>query len=96
MDYYISFCTNGFIEDLPVPAEVFELLNKADVENEKSCTISTTETALIVTCNNVEVLNYQLADSSDSRCISMYSGDVVDEIWFRSYDSASNYYKAVN
>ena len=91
MQYYIQFCNNSWL-DLPV---------QPPVELDKIWTIIKTEAALIITCNNVEVLNYQFADSSDmdhmyhGNCVSKWGGDVVEDIRFDSYsDSASDFYKA--
>eukprot|EP00116_Pleurobrachia_bachei_P001031 sb/3461293/ len=64
------------------------------VEVEKIWKIAKTETALIITCNNVEVLNYLFAESSNSNCIPKWGGDVVEQINFdSSYDTASDFYK---
>eukprot|EP00116_Pleurobrachia_bachei_P011876 sb/3472138/ len=66
MQYYISSCTSGY-KDLPV---------QPPVEVDKIWTTTKTETALIITCNNVEVLNYLFVDSSDSNCVPTWGGDV--------------------
>nr|AFK75465.1 putative secretory peptide-55 [Pleurobrachia bachei] len=60
MGYDIAFCTSVWFTELPVqpPGEV-----------EKIWTIAKTETAIIITCNGVEVLNYLFADSSMSDCV---------------------------
>ena len=74
----IGNCEDNY-KDLPVqpPAEV-----------DKSWTISKTETAIIITCNDVEVLNYLFADSSGDECVTKLGG--VEEIKFASYDTASD------
>ena len=84
MRYYIGSCMTIFT-DLPV---------QPPVEVDKIWTITKTETAFIITCNNMEVLNYLFADSSRSDCVSKYVGDVVEEIRFYSGDTASDFYKA--
>ena len=84
MRYWIGHC--GSSTDLPVqpPAELF-----------KSWTIAKTETAFIIKCNNVEVLNYLFTDSTLSDCVPTWGGDVVEGIGFNSeYDKASDFYKA--
>ena len=83
MQYWIQFCTNAI--DLPV---------QPPVEVDKIWTIIKTETAIIVTCNGVEVLNYLFADSSYSDCVPKWGGDVVERIIFQIHDSASNFYRA--
>nr|AFK75449.1 putative secretory peptide-39 [Pleurobrachia bachei] len=84
MQYMIGYCTGSWT-DLPV---------QPPVEVDKIWTITKTETALIITCNDVEVLNYLFVDSSRSECVPMWGGDVVEGIMFRSWDSASDFYKA--
>ena len=81
--YYVSYCTSN-MPDLPV---------QPPVEEDKIWTITKTETALIITCNGVEVLNYLFADSSDSKCVPAWGGDV-EEIYFRLDDRASDFYRA--
>ena len=63
-------------------------------EMEKIWTITKTETAFIITCNEFEVLNYLFADSSDSKCVPKWGGNVVEEIKFHSIDTASDNYRA--
>ena len=86
MQYSIYYCTgyNSYI-DLPVqpPAGV-----------EKIWTFNKTETAIIITCNGVVVLNYLFAASSDSSCVTRWGGDVVEQIKFTVSDTASDFYKA--
>nr|AFK75462.1 putative secretory peptide-52 [Pleurobrachia bachei] len=84
MKYYIGSCTNSWT-DLPV---------QPPVEVEKIWMITKTETAIIITCNNVEVLNYLFADSSNSKCVTRWGGDVVEEIQFHSWDNATDFYRA--
>eukprot|EP00116_Pleurobrachia_bachei_P003169 sb/3463431/ len=83
-NYWIGYCSIGS-EDLPV---------QPPVEVDKIWTIKKTGTALIITCNDVEVLNYVFADGSDSRCVPTLGGDVVEEIKFYDADTASDFYKA--
>eukprot|EP00116_Pleurobrachia_bachei_P002407 sb/3462669/ len=94
MQYYIYYCTGtgGYssYRDLPV---------QPPVEADKIWMITKTETTLIITCNNVEVLNYLFANSSDSRCVLGLGGDVVEEIRFydneyNDPDTASDFYRA--
>ena len=67
------------------------------VEAETIWTITKTETSLNITCNNVVVLNYYFADSSNSRCVPHWGGDVVEKIKFVNlYDKASDFYRAGN
>ena len=84
MQYGISYCTTGW-SDLPVqpPVEVYKIW-----------TITKTETAFIISCNAVEVLNLMFADSSGSDCVQSWGSDVVEEIRFRNDDTASDFYGA--
>eukprot|EP00116_Pleurobrachia_bachei_P008162 sb/3468424/ len=83
MEYFIGRCF--YYTDLPV---------QPPVEVEKIWTITKTNTTLNITCNNVEVVNYLFADSSDARCVPLYGGDVVEEIRFNNADTASDFYRA--
>ena len=85
MRYYINYCSSysGYA-DLPV---------QPPVEVNKIWTITKTETALIITCNEVEVLNYLFADSSDRNCVPGWGGDV-KYIDFYKDDRASDFYRA--
>ena len=85
MYYQINQCTSSNT-DLPV--------QPPEKEEEKVWTFIKTETAIIITCNNVEMLNYVLSDSSDSRCVTQWGGDVVQQIMFHSIDKASDFYRA--
>ena len=84
MQYFIGYCSSGFA-DLPV---------QPPVEVEKIWTITKTETAFIITCNEVEVVNYLFTDSSDSRCVKNWGGGVVEKIRFTDDDTASDFYRA--
>ena len=81
--YYIYNCIST--TDLPV---------QPSIEVENIWMITKTATALIITCNDVEVLNYLFADSSDSECVPKLGGNIVEEIRIiRSNDKASYFYK---
>ena len=82
MQYVISYCISW--TDLPV---------QPPVEVEKTWTITKTDTAIIITCNNVEVLNYLFADSSNSNCVSLVRGGNVEKIRFNNGDTASDFYR---
>ena len=84
MNYAINDCFGGYT-DLPM---------QPPVEADKIWTITKTETALIITCNDVEVVNYLFADSSNSNCAAKWGGDVVEQIKFHSVDKASDFYRA--
>eukprot|EP00116_Pleurobrachia_bachei_P008094 sb/3468356/ len=84
VQYKIERCIGDFT-DLPV---------QPPVEVETIWTIAKTETALIITCNDVEVLNYLFADSSNSKCVSVVGGNVVNVISFTKHDTASTFYRA--
>eukprot|EP00116_Pleurobrachia_bachei_P010443 sb/3470705/ len=62
MQFAMGYCTS-YLTDLSV---------QPPVEVEKVWTITKTEIALIITCNNVEVLNYLFADSLASKCATQY------------------------
>ena len=62
------------------------------VEVDKIWMITKTETAITITCNNVEMLNYLFADSSNSKC--EMDGDVVGQIMFDNRDGASDGYRS--
>ena len=85
--YFIAKCIvwSNSLPELPVqpPDEV-----------EKIWTIGKTATNLSIECNGVEVLNYQFSDSSDTRCVPRWGGDVVEKILFLNYDTASDSYRA--
>ena len=84
--YSIGYCTGTYWRVLPV---------QPPVEVDKMWTITKTHTALIITCNGVEVLNYLFADSSDSDCVPQWDGDVVERIAFSGQlDTASDFYRA--
>ena len=84
IQYQIAACTSGDTKlSVQPPAEM-----------DKIWTIIKTETDLIITCNNVEVLNYLFADSSDSDCVPRWRGDIVEEIRFTTDDTASDFYRA--
>ena len=89
VQYKLLHCTataeNGTWTTLPV---------QPPVEVGKIWTISKTETALTIACNNVEVLYYQFKDSSDSNCVTKLGGDFVEQIKFPSWDDASDFYRA--
>ena len=84
MKYLIGNCMSGW-EALPV---------QPPVEVDKVWTITKTEIAWKITCNNVEVLNYLFAASKDSDCVPQWGGDVVEQIKFNNADSASDFYRA--
>eukprot|EP00116_Pleurobrachia_bachei_P005695 sb/3465957/ len=81
MQYQIQYCTA--YKDLPVQPQK---------EVDKIWKITKTETALIITCNGVEVLNYLFADSSRSECVTRWAGDVVEDVLFYFEDTASDFY----
>eukprot|EP00116_Pleurobrachia_bachei_P014173 sb/3474435/ len=85
MQYQIRYCSNS--------NTVFPV--QPPVEVDKIWTISKTDAALIITCNGVEVLNYQFADSSNSECVTRLGGNVVEQIKFNKNDVASDFYRAV-
>ena len=80
MQYRIGWCTG-----------TKDLLVQPPVEVEKIWTFTKTGTALIIACNNVDVLNYLFVDG---QCATKWGGDVVEEIIFSSGDKASDFYKA--
>ena len=81
MKYLISYCSTW--TDLPVqPPE----------EAEKVWAITKTATAVIVTCNGVEVLNFLFADSSKDSCVTRVGGGDVEQIEFHRIDKASDFY----
>eukprot|EP00116_Pleurobrachia_bachei_P009338 sb/3469600/ len=84
VQFKIDRCIGDFT-DLPV---------QPPVEMDKIWTIVKAETALIITCNDVEVLNYLFADSSNSKCVEVVGGNVVNVISFIKHDTASNFYRA--
>ena len=79
--YYIGYCQSQI--DLP---------EQPPDEVDKIWTIAKTDTALIITCNGVEVLNYLFADSSGSACAPKWGGDVVEQIITNG--AAADFYRA--
>ena len=69
------------------------LLVEPPAEVDKTWTFTKTDTAFIITCNGVEVLNYLFADSSDSDCVPTLGGNVVESINIYKFDKASDFYK---
>eukprot|EP00116_Pleurobrachia_bachei_P002679 sb/3462941/ len=55
-------------------------------------TFTKTGTALTIRCNGVNVLNYQFADSPHGGCVTKMGGDVVEQIQFPNWATASDYY----
>ena len=85
MQYYINPCTSS-TTDLPVQPPV--------VVDNNIWTITKTEAAIIITCNGDMVLNYLFANSSNSDCVTKWSGDVVEQISFnKEWDKASDFYR---
>ena len=85
MKYFLRYCTD---EKTKLPVQPPE-------ERNKIWTIKKTKTALIITCNNVEVLNYRFDGSSfGNDCVRRWDGDVVEEIEFSKLDDASHFYRA--
>ena len=87
--YKIMYCTyinSNNWKDLPV---------QPPVEVEKVWIFTKTETALTISCNEVEVLNYQFADSSYDDCVPKWGGNVVEQISFYSWDTASDFYRSL-
>ena len=65
------------------------------VEVDKIWTFTKTDSALIITCNDVEVLNYKFADSTFSDCVTEWGGDTTEKIKFSSsWNTASDFYRA--
>ena len=72
-----------------------DLTWQPSAEVEKIWTITKTETALTITCNGVEVLNYLFAESLENSCVTTWGDDVVENIEFdNNEDTASDFYKA--
>ena len=82
VQYIIAYCTHTLALPVQPPDEV-----------NKIWTITKTETAFIITCNDVEVLNFLFTDSSDDRCVPRWGGGV-EQIRFIDSDSASDYHRA--
>ena len=64
---------------------------------EKIWTIAKTESELIITRNGVKVLNYVFADAPYSTavaCPQWWGGDIVEQISFNEYDTASDFYRS--
>ena len=85
MQYYLQYCTHD-LKDLPV---------QPPVEVDKVWTFTKTDTAFIIKCNEVEVLNYLYSDAFNSACgtEARYGGDIV-EMGFAGADTASDFYRA--
>ena len=83
VQYFILYCASGHV-DLPV---------QPPVAVNKIWKFTKTTSALIITCNNVEVLNYQYTDSPYNGCNSRWAIDVdVEQIEFTTSDTASEFY----
>ena len=84
MKYWIDNCDNDW-QDLTV---------QPPVEVDKIWTITKTDTALIITCNDAEVANYLFADSSNDDCVPKLAKDVEQVSFDDPHDSASDFYRA--
>ena len=83
MTYQFGYCADWTYLPVQPPEEM-----------DKIWTITKTETALIIICNEVEVLNYLFADSSDSRCGTEWGRDVEKIMFDKESDKASDFYRA--
>eukprot|EP00116_Pleurobrachia_bachei_P015852 sb/3476114/ len=69
-------------------------------EVDKIWTFTKTDSALIVTCNGVEVLNYEFATSEFTDCVPKWGGNSTESIYFYHYwknvfwNNASDFYRA--
>eukprot|EP00116_Pleurobrachia_bachei_P007138 sb/3467400/ len=93
MKFWMAYCStqsgsdgNVVFTDLPV---------QPPVEVNKIWTFTKTGSALIVTCNGVDVLNYKFASSKYSNCVPKWGGNTTDYIYFlESWNRASDFYRA--
>ena len=88
--FWMAYCNSeGFspvYTDLPV---------QPPDEADKVWTFIKTASALIITCNDVELLNYEFANSEFSNCVPKWGGDTTDKILFsESFNTASDFYRA--
>ena len=81
LQYRINQCTGYSNFSVDVPAE-----------QDKIWTITKTDTAIKIECNDVEMVNLVYSDSSEDDCVAKYSQDV-GKIKFLSSDSASDEYR---
>ena len=87
LKYYLNFCTSSWT-DFPTALPT---------ETDKIWTISFSKTSgirLIIHCNDKEVLNVMISDTTctDSNWSTKWSSDV-EKIQFTSSDKASDYYR---
>ena len=76
--YSITYCSSStYIENVPT-------------EIDKIWKITKTSTSLIITCNDVEVVNMVYADSTEDYCITKM-GRSVKKIYFFDTDTASDH-----
>ena len=83
LQFQIGWC--NYYKDFPV---------QPPVKVEKIWTIAKTETAIIIVCNNVEVLNFVFTDGVLDECVTKWSRDIVEHFKFNSNDKASDFYRA--
>ena len=86
MKYWIDNCHNDWQEMTATPGGGGYIY--------RIWTITKTEPALIITCNNVEVANYLFADSSNDDCVPKLAKDVEQVSFDDPHDSASDFYRA--
>ena len=84
--YKIGWCTD--LVDFTAPEEQV-----------KVWTITETETSVVLTCNGVEIVNFQYSDSTKNKCVPKWSSDATkiifkDENNGGGTDTASDKYRA--
>ena len=63
-------------------------------EVDKIWTFTITETAVIINCNGVELLNYQFEDSNENTCKNWVEKECKYIVFLSNYNTASEFYRA--
>nr|AFK75452.1 putative secretory peptide-42 [Pleurobrachia bachei] len=91
--FWMPYCSTQGGED---SSEAYaELPVQPPDEVDKIWTFTKTGSAFVITCNGVEVLNYEFATSGFSNCAPKWGGDTTDHIvFYKSWSTASDFYRA--
>ena len=69
IQYWLDGCTTELLNDSPPPGTYRDLPVQPPSEVDKIWTFNVTESAVVINCNGVEVLNYNLSRSSYDSCV---------------------------
>nr|AFK75436.1 putative secretory peptide-26 [Pleurobrachia bachei] len=91
--YWMAYCSTQSGSD--GSASYADLPVQPPDEVDKIWTFTKTDSALLITCNGVEVLNYEFAASGFSNCFPKWGGNTTESIeFYKSWNTASDFYRA--